>query len=127
MEIQILVRTCNSSFVCTKDLNLCTTCSIKFVQANDFSNCLNVLKLPANFCHGSDSQHIVPIFTVYSEIMYDVMQLFYPLPTIFCPDPTQLTQREGIWCHKPECWKYQCLTTVSAIIALQIGQCENIS
>ena len=21
---------------------------------------------------------------------------------VLCPDPTQLTQREGVWCHKPK-------------------------
>ena len=53
------------------------------------------------FCHGSVSQHIVPIVIVYSEFTYDVMQLFTLYLATLCPDPTQLTQ-EGIWCHMPE-------------------------
>ena len=80
---------CNSSFIFYKGLKLCTTCSTKFIQANDLNNCLNVLslKLPANFCHGSVSQHIVPIFIVNSEFMYDVMQLFYPVLSYLLPRP----------------------------------------
>ena len=45
--------------------------------------------------------------------------------SVSCPDPTQLTRGEGVWCHKSKSlgqWKYRSLVIVS--VGLQICQCE---
>ena len=44
---------------------------------------------------------------------------------VSCPDPTQLTREEGVWCHKSKSLgqrKYRSLVIVS--VGLQICQCE---
>ena len=43
---------------------------------------------------------------------------------VLCPDPTQFTQGEGVWCHKFKSLalqKYRSLVFVS--VGLKIGQC----
>ena len=34
------------------------------------------------------------------SLLYPVLDRF---PLVLCPDPTQLTRGEGVWCHKSEC------------------------
>ena len=33
----------------------------------------------------------------------DTITFMQGVLVVSCPDPTQLTQGEGVWCHKSEC------------------------
>ena len=41
-----------------------------------------------------------PVFTCSCILTSPLMQVCSQARLVSCPDPTQLTRREGVWCHK---------------------------